>query len=66
MLSVPFNLFDVFLESASGAHDLMSTTKAAQTEISSNAQNFPSYFAAGMWLLHRENITHSNVHAITP
>ena len=59
---LPEDGFDVLLRLVTGRHDLMATAKAPQPEIRAGAQDLPLLLAAGMGLLHHENIIQLNIH----
>lgn len=55
---------DVLFRFMPRGHHFMATTQAFESEVRAGAQNFPPLFAAGVGLLHDQNIMQLNVHIL--
>ena len=62
----PLDFFDVVLGLAPREHHLVPAALAAQTEVRPGAQDAPAGAAAGMWLLHDQNVVQPDVHGSLP
>ena len=55
---------DIFLGLVSGGHDLVAAAHAAEAEVCAGAQALPALFAAGVGLLHGEDVADPDVHVM--